>query len=81
MKIKIIFSIVIMTVVAVTVFYQGIDRKTVNRVSAQGGGGCASFSSINDYCFGDECGSGLYTITAEQRRRVVRQCHATTAIG
>lgn len=63
MKIKIILSIMIMIGVAIAVLYQGVNRKAVNRVSAQVGGGCNSYSSDTDQCGNTEtCGIGTYTI-------------------
>jgi len=61
MKIKIILSITIMIGVAIAVVYQGVDRKTANRVSAQVGGGCNSYTSATDQCGDNEtCGLGTY---------------------
>lgn len=66
MRIKIIISITIMIGVAITVVYQGVDRKMINRVSAQVGGGCNRYLPASNFCGGDSetCGFGEYVSTA-----------------
>lgn len=65
MKIKIILLLSIMIGSAAVFIYRGVDQKTVNRVSAQTGGGCNSYSSDTEDCGENEnCGLGFYNVTA-----------------
>lgn len=64
MKTKIILAATIITLVAVVVVYQRIDRKVISRATAQTGGGCNNYNPLEGDCGNSECGFGFYTITA-----------------